>query len=388
MCGLIAILAATPACAHDIPTSATLQGWIRADGQTVELVVRVPLRALRDVEYPQRGPGLLDLARADSAIEEGLLRWLPQSFVLRVAGQAQAPASLKGWRASLESERVYQSWAQARAHVGSAPLPDTVQVPWDQVMVDALLSWPVAAPATALALEPRIERFGLKVQMALQADLPGQPARAWSLHGNPGAVPLDAGWADVFSRFLQSGVQHVLGGADHLLFVICLVIPIRRIGPLVGVVTAFTIGHSITLAAAALGHAPSAAWFAPAIEAAIAASIVWIAIMNLLGQGQVRPRWILAALFGLIHGFGFALAMGDTLQFAGGQLLSALLAFNLGVEIGQVAVVALTVTLLNWALRLGIPERGLQIGLSALIAHSAWHWLSERADTLWRVLGA
>lgn len=387
LCVVVLMCLMTGATAHDIPASATLQGWVRPQAQSVEMVVRIPLRALRDVEYPQRGPGYLDMPRARSAIEEGVERWVPQAFDLRVNGAPAPPASLKGWRVSLESERPYASWQSARAHVGAPALPDQVQVPWDQVMIDVLLAWPVSAPTQALAIEPKIERFGLKVQMSLQAELPDGRTQAWSLRGNPGPVPLDAGLADVLSRFVRLGVMHVLSGIDHLLFVICLVIPIRRVSTLAGVVTAFTVGHSLTLAAAALGYAPKVPWFGPAVEAAIALSIVWLALANILGTGATRHRWIMAALFGLIHGLGFALAMGDALQFAGERLVAGLLAFNLGVEIGQLAVLIVAVPLLHAAVRLGVPERALGIVISAFIAHAGWHWLTERSDTLWRALG-
>jgi HupE / UreJ protein len=383
----LTLMVCATANAHDIPASATLQGWVHPQAESIDMVVRIPLRALRDVDYPQRGPGYLDMPKARSAVEEGVLRWLPQAFELRIDGKAVAPPSLQGWRASLESERPYASWQSAYAHVSSAALPDDMQVPWDQVMIDALLRWPVSGPVQTLSIDPKIDRFGLKVQMSLQALLPDGRTRAWSLHGNEGPVPLDAGLVDVIARFVSLGVLHVFGGMDHLLFVICLVIPIRRLSTMAGLITAFTVGHSLTLVAAALGATPDMPWFAPAVETAIAGSIVWLAIANMLSTGEPRHRWITAGLFGLIHGLGFALALGDGLQFAGDRLVSGLLAFNLGVEIGQLAVLLVVLPLLMAARHLGLPQRALNIVLSAFIAHAAWHWLTERSETLWRALG-
>jgi mono/diheme cytochrome c family protein len=172
-------------------------------------------------------------------------------------------------------------------------------------------------------------------------------------------------------------MEHLAGGMDHLLFLLCLVAPLRRLRPLVGIVTAFTLAHSVTLAAAALGHAPDALWFPPLVEVLIAASIVYTALENIVGP-RLHARWQLAFGFGLVHGFGFASALGDGLQFAGGHLVTALAAFNVGLELAQVAAVAVAVPLLNRLLGRLVPERAGIVVLSALVAHTAWHWMTAR----------
>ena len=106
-----------------------------------------------------------------------------------------------------------------------------------------------------------------------------------------------------------------------------------------------------------------------------------MAIENIVGS-NVRRRWIITFAFGLVHGFGFSFALRDTLQFAGSHLLTSLLSFNLGVEIGQLLVLALMVPALELLFRFGIAERIGTIILSALAAHSAWHWMLERGEQL------
>ncbi len=101
-----------------------------------------------------------------------------------------------------------------------------------------------------------------------------------------------------------------------------------------------------------------------------------MALENLLGT-TARRRWIAAFAFGLVHGFGFAFALRETLQFAGPHLATALLSFNVGVELGQLAVLLVLVPLLNAARRLW-PGGALVIILSALIAHTGWHWMADR----------
>ena len=118
--------------------------------------------------------------------------------------------------------------------------------------------------------------------------MPGQTERAFQFTGDPGLVRLDPRWHQAAWRFVRSGFAHILDGIDHLLFLLCLVLPLRRFWHLVGVVTAFTVAHSITLFCAAFGLAPSALWFPPLVETLIAASIVYMAIENAIGSIGLR----------------------------------------------------------------------------------------------------
>ena len=212
---------------------------------------------------------------------------------------------------------------------------------------------------------------------------PGGAERDYEFQGDPGIVPLDPRWFQAAGRFVELGFFHILDGTDHLLFLFCLVIPMRRFRPLVGVITAFTVAHSITLLASAFGLAPDALWFPPLIETLIAASIVYMALENIVTQ-NVRHRWIVAFAFGLVHGFGFSFALRQTLQFAGSHLLVSLLSFNVGVELGQLLVLATLIPLLHLLFRFVMTERMGTIILSAFIAHTGWHWLLDRADQLRR----
>jgi uncharacterized membrane-anchored protein YitT (DUF2179 family) len=166
-----------------------------------------------------------------------------------------------------------------------------------------------------------------------------------------------------------------------LLFLFCLVIPARSVRSLVPVVTAFTIAHSITLISSAFGFTPTALWFPSLIETLIALSIVYMAVENMLGA-KLHRRWWIVFCFGLVHGFGFSFILADRMQFAGSHLLSALLAFNVGVELGQLLVLVIVVPLLRLAFaRLPSEKVGL-IVFSVIPAHSAWHWLTERGGEL------
>jgi len=133
---------------------------------------------------------------------------------------------------------------------------------------------------------------------------------------------------------------------------------------------------------------PDGLWFPPLIETLIAITIVYMALENIvyaaMGKlaGDISRRWIIAFAFGLIHGFGFSFALRESLQFAGDHLLTALFGFNLGVEIGQIAVLLVLIPALDLVFKYVLPERLGIIILSALIAHTAWHWMIERGEQL------
>ena len=153
----------------------------------------------------------------------------------------------------------------------------------------------------------------------------------------------------------------------------------------------------MTLIASAYNIAPDALWFAPLVETLIAVSIVYMAFENIvtatsrMGAAEVVTtgerstldrRWGVAFGFGLIHGFGFSFALRDSLQFAGSHLLTSLLAFNVGVELGQLLVLVILVPVLNLLFRYVVAETIGTILLSALVAHTGWHWAIERGAQL------
>jgi hydrogenase/urease accessory protein HupE len=155
-----------------------------------------------------------------------------------------------------------------------------------------------------------------------------------------------AGWTERARSYLQLGVEHIMLGADHLLFVLGLLLIIKDRWMLVKTVTAFTAAHSITLAVATLGYASVPG---PPLNAAIALSILFLGpevVRSWRGQTSltIRRPWVVAFAFGILHGFGFA----SGLTAAGlprGEIPLALLLFNVGVEIGQLAFVCLVLLL-------------------------------------------
>jgi hypothetical protein len=218
-----------------------------------------------------------------------------------------------------------------------------------------------------------------------QTSIFGPERRTWHVpRGSP-----DLG--QQFTTYLREGIRHIWIGIDHILFLLCLLLPVARrrdrgssepreyhrpvLIEVAKVVTAFTVAHSITLGLAALGvvELPSRL-----VESAIAASIV-LAALNTVHPSVTRQLWMVAFGFGLIHGFGFASVLAD-LVLPQSTLLLALLGFNLGVEIGQLMLVGLFFGVC-WALRglaVAWPRWAASLSAYAIAAIGAI-WFAERA---------
>jgi hypothetical protein len=353
--------------AHEIPNDVLIQSYVKPVRDRLQVLVRVPLAAMTEVDYPRRGAGYIDLVNADAALRQAAKLWLADNIEM-YEGDIRLPyPRVVEVRVSLPSDRSFASYPEALSHVTDPPLAAGMDLVWNQQFLDALLEYPITSDRAKFSIRPRLERLGQRVITALVFLPPAGAPRAFELRGDPGVVHLEPSWFEAARRFVELGFLHILDGTDHLLFLLCVVIPFRRLAPLIVIVTSFTLAHSVTLIASALGHAPGGLWFPPLIEMLIAASILYMALENVLGS-NVERRWMITFAFGLVHGFSFALR--ETLQFAGSHIVTSLLAFNVGVELGQLAVIVVLVTALNVMFRF-VPERVASIILSAFIAHTA-----------------
>lgn len=374
------VLPGRVALAHEIPRHVGVRAWVAPVAGHVRLLVQIPMDAVRDVDFPLRANEALDGARALPYLRDAAQLWVADALTLRDGRTTLAAPRVVAVRAALPSDRAFDSFAAALAAVQREPLADSVNIPHGQLRLEVLLEVPVAQPVRDLVITPEWANLGVRTTTVLTLVNANGSERRYTFDGNPGEVRVDPRWWHAALAFVGHGAEHLLLGYDHLLFLLCLVLPFRQLRPLVGVVTAFTVAHSLTLVSSAMGFAPDVAWFAPFVEVIIAASIVLMAVGNLLSP-KLERRWVWAFVFGLVHGFGFSSALRETLQFAGAHLLTSLLAFNVGVELAQVALLVVAVPLLDRLLT-RIPERAAIIVASAFVAHEAWHWTQGRFAVL------
>ncbi len=374
---LVVCLAAA-AWGHDAPAQVTVHMHLRPAGGTMRVLARMPLEAVRDVDFPAIAGGYLDVAAFAPRLGGLAKIWVADSVFLFENGERTGAPRIVSTQISMESDRSFSSYELADAHLRE-PLPaNSEKLFWKQVFFDVALEFPIRDPRSKFLIQPAFAGLGERVNTVLHYG-----PRTFLLSGEQEVFPLEPGWEQAAWLFVRMGFVHILDGTDHLLFLLCLVIPVRRIRALVWVVTAFTAAHSLTLIASVLGMAPDGLWFPPLVELTIAASIVFMALANIVGWAGHRS-WMLAFGFGLVHGFGFSFALRESMQFAGGHLAAALLSFNVGVELGQLAALAVMVPAVSAVFRYLVEPRIGGAVLSALAAHTAWHWMWDRYLVLGR----
>ena len=379
--GLTLLLPTWSGEAHEIPADVTVQVFVKPDAEILRMIVRVPLISMRDYDFPTREPGYLIISEAEPLIQEAAVEWIANYVEMYEGNELLARPLVAAARIAIPGDRAFRSYDDAIENALSAPLPDDIDLPPQQAMLDVVLEWTITSEESDFSIDPLFAQLGIRTVTVLRFLPAGGTERAFQYSGNPDLVRLDPRWHQAAWRFVVLGFDHILDGIDHLLFLFCLVVPFRSFWALVPIITSFTAGHSITLIAAALGLTPQALWFPPLIETLIALSIVYMAFENILGA-KLKNRWMIAFSFGLVHGFGFSFALSEVLHFGGSHLLTSLVSFNVGVEFGQLFVLALTAPLLEFLFRKVLPEVGGIVVLSALLAHTGWHWMTERGGQL------
>ncbi|MES2298801.1 MAG: HupE/UreJ family protein [Pseudomonadota bacterium] len=342
---LALVLCALPARAH---LMAAGQGTVRLVGDSAYAVIAIPVAAFEGVD--DNGDGLLSAGELAAH---------------RAAVSAQVAAMLRFSSAGGEGKVIFEdlllTHAQEAGVTGESTLVVMRRVQW-------------AAPPTAVRLEARIfGRPGTRGAQLLVRAMLGERSEVGLLTGAQPQYDFFAGPWSTFLKFTRSGGEHILLGADHLLFLLTLLVAGAGWRYWVAVVTSFTLAHSITLACAALGWVELPARL---VEPLIAASIVALALDNLIrAPGARRHRPLIVFACGLLHGLGIASVLSNG-GLGGDNRVLALVGFNLGVEIGQLAFVLAVLALLHLVrTRLAPPWQARLLTACSVVAAvvgSAW----------------
>lgn len=254
-----------------------------------------------------------------------------QVHVYRVGTQPDF-ATLEEARAAFATGRAFPEKSQP-LYVGDA-------------VVDIILRYKLGAPihsySISSTLDPGLPGQETTANLILDYSPGGTKVfRARGLLAEP--VIISRSTLSAVVTFVKEGIRHILAGLDHVLFVLCLVLGATQIKSLVWRVTGFTIGHTITLTAGFFGLVPSGAWFVPTVETGIALSIIYAAAIAVMPRaklaGSERNMFFVTCAIGLLHGLGFFFVLHKILQVTSPDIWQSLLAFNVGVEIGQLTII-------------------------------------------------
>jgi HupE / UreJ protein len=366
-----------PARAHDPVRETFVRGFVKIEPDRAHLVIRVPLTLLDSARFPTAGR-VLDLANAEPAIQRALAD-LAREITISENGRPLAPAGAVA-RLTLPSDRSFERYDDAVRHVAQSPT-SRMGIYAGQGFLDAHVTYAIGSPRARFTLRttlaPELQEY---VKLAVQYVPLGEASRSVLITSRSGPVQLNPSRSNAAAGFFVFGLTSILRSVEYVLLLLCLVLPLRGLRHVLPVVGTFTVGHCLTLLGSYLSPG-AGVWFGLFVQTAGAAAIVGLALINVLGVVE-RRRWLLAGLVGLVSGLQFFAALTANLQLAGAHPLVSLLSFHLGLEAGQLALLAVMLPALAVLGRYVFVGRVGMIVLSAVAGHVAWHWMVDRADAL------
>lgn len=289
-------------------------------------------------------------------------------------------ASALDWRVDVESAALaFSTPDEANLSINSRNLPGDPE--FGQALVDAVFRLEAPVPKGPLTVKSGLPSLtlveGVEIDNHL-VDARGDMAQSFTAPGQlEGWITIDGSPLRTIGAFIYQGILHIVQGLDHVLLVVCLALGTGAVGRLIWLVTAFTIGHSLTLVATFLGTVPEWPWFIPLVETAIAASVLYAAFMA--WRRTMGSVWVIAAI-GLVHGLGFSFVLGEILGRESDGLVLSLASFNVGIEIGQLAILCATLLaaylLSVLSVRLETSARIATLGSIGIIAA---YWVMDRS---------
>jgi HupE/UreJ protein len=369
-----------------LPEDVNIQAIARQDPGRLELLVRVPLTAVKDIQFPTRGNnGELDLSAVESMLPGAAKYWIAGCFEVQEDGVVSAKPQVVKTRLSLISDNSFDSYDDAIAHMNAPELPPETDVSPEQVWLDVIFEYPLHSDRPVIAVRPQVAALGLRVATDVKYVHPEGGVRDFSFNGDPGWIFLDARSRDAAQQFLRWGFRFILRSADFLLFLFCLALALHRYREVAPSAIAFVAAISVPVLAGAFGITPDAIWLRPLVETLSAVAILLIAFANIVGHVTPRRRALFALSSGLIFGFICLFDFSAKVQFGGSHGVLSAFAFDVGAVAAVALLVALLVPVLSLLARSAKAERLEIIVFSALVADTAWGWLVERWSQLSKI---
>lgn len=397
LCSLGVIATCWPAFAHFNPGTKTRQFVATQTDSTTEIYVRTPIPLLfGDVlsgESWNEYGFLINLGTAEKPVlflsperveaeRAAFAARLAQALEWRIGGKPVS-ARVRSYRLlPVLPETPLTSVAAGKVSLSEPSFTGNISI--GSGYVDMLISVDAVPSLLPLTVRAGLPPVPLSAGVQIDNHVVDDRGDTRLIYTRPGqlerAMALPRGWMGRVAEYVYQGFLHILEGTDHVFLVVAMALGAMGGWGLFRSVTAFTLGHAVTLFAGFLGYAPQGAWFIPAIEAAIAATIIVAAVSSLTGG---RANALLYAGVGLLHGFGFSFVLANVLGRDAPELISALASFTVGIEIGQMLIVAVVLGVVT-ALRLFSKrlERYARMGVLIVLGGAATVMMVERVPVI------
>ncbi len=385
---LAALLLLCPfgALAHNVPDDVTVRVFMKPAGNTMRILVRVPVNCLIDTLFPMLGAtSFLDLPASAEPASNGAQTWISNILTIHESDTVlQRPQVLK-IMLSRGTDPSFATFDSALAHLNGPPLPPNALVSWDTGLMDVLLETPIHSDRADFSFVPRFGRLGVKVTNYIAFLPPAGGQRNFVYEGDPPEYRLDPSPGAAARHFAKLGLMHILDETDHVLLLLCLVLLFVRLRALIPFLSAFTVAHSIALLASALIPGDSPAWLPRTVGTLMALFVIYVGLECVVPATPERYRPLIAVSSGLVYGSGFWFFLEPALQYGGSHPTLAALAFNVGIEAGQLLALAVLLPAAMVFFRFAGSRTAWTMVFAGFAAHLAWHRMTERAFGLSRV---
>jgi hypothetical protein len=367
---------------HDLPQDTVMHAFLRVQGGEAHLLVRVPLDLLHGISWPTNH-GEYAVNDSPAAVSQALDA-LGHAILIWQDGERLTPTISSGQLAAL-GDLSFANPEAAAAHIAQ-PVDAGLKIAVDLGYLDAHFVYPIRPAPAVFSIQSRVAEDLQELSKLIVQFLPDGSNRggAMTISAQSGKVALNPDRRQAALGFVLVGMQDFLADADCLLFIVCLMIPFRRARDFAAPYAAFVLANIISLAGTAFGFAQDSVWFAALAASVSAVLIFFLALGNIFGAHLQRRR-LWTGLFGFVLGFEFAQLLAGRLQFAGGHSQIALWFFAFGIDLGALLALALIFAGLGLILRGARAGRIGIIVLSAIVAHTSWHWMIDRVEVLWRM---
>jgi hypothetical protein len=376
--------------AHEVPAELTVDAYLKPEGHTLQLLIRVPLSGLMGTEMPKVGVGYLDLANIEPSLRRTALE-IANALEIYENDERLGSPQVVATGISLPFDTGFDTYEHALAQVMGPGLPVDTQVYWLQGYSDARIDYQIRSDRSSFSLRTHLDNLAPQVTTSLRFMPPDGSLRRFDFLGDPGRFALDPRWYQAARVFLTGGFLHILGLWDQWLIVLCVLVAVARLRSLPMAIGAFAVGQVFASLAIAYGPDASGEWLPPLVATVVAGMLVIMTIQNIASE-RLMDRRLMLLLVGAMSGIGFSMAMRTIAQFGGLHPVASLISFDIGLQAGQLVMfAALSVPLLLLS-RLLVAERMRRIIVSAMLLSVAWNVTQSRfmamKDVQWPMLTA